>query len=183
MLACENAAHQQPFTILPRQSGNPATKHSTTTTTTTCYASDPWKPRKSCITTPNPIFSNRQTNITAFNESPKEFSLRPKSLAPTRKESPAQLPTWRKTPNVDEEILSSPTTYHFQYTTTHHASPYCSRTHTVQYSTPDDTTLQTITSTRLISTLRNKPFACLKNGRSRGGVQTLISPESSIDYN
>ena len=27
------------------------------------------------------------------NESPKEFSLRPMSLAPTREESPAQLPT------------------------------------------------------------------------------------------
>ena len=144
-------AHRQsaPFTVLQGQSRNPATKHSTTATTTICYASDPWKPRKLCITTPNPISSHRQTNIAVIepDESPKEFSLRPTSLAPTRTESPAQLPTWRKTPNFGEEILSSPTTYHFQYTTTHHASPYCSKTYIVQYSTPDDTTLQTITST------------------------------------
>ena len=75
----------------------------------------------------------------------------------TWRESPAQLTPWRrKTPNIDEEILSSPTTY--KYTPTYHASPYHSRnTQTFQYSTRDDTILPSITSTRLISTLRNKP--------------------------
>jgi hypothetical protein len=109
------------------------------------------------------------------------------AISPTLPEKDTKMPAVKSsvpstTPSTPEheEILSSPTTYHFQCTPTHRASPHYSRIHAVQYATPDDTTLKTITSTRLISTVIIKPFAGLQNGRSRGGVKTLISPESSI---
>ena len=66
--------------------------------------------------------------------------------------------------------VQQPTTFNTPRRITH--LPYYSRTHTVQYSTPDDTILPIITSTRLISTLRNKPFACLKMDVAEAGMHT-----------